>query len=430
VRKVSEQQIMIHPHKNTMRISTQDFQNSFFYVGAGKDFEPLLRFSHFTENFLFTNLFLSLHEVRTYAEQFFEENSEFIEVIENGTYKGFDEKKIFELHPFYKSHLRNYEFIQEHFDAYTNAFRPAIDLDRWVLRYKLRRKGVNRPITLYYFTAEGLASYVALSHNGKYVPRVFCTIETKFLERNNGIAHRFFEQLGSKPMVWVKGSEEALYFKNIKYGRPQFRSVLQPIEPYSEVGMDFIFHWNCEGSFIPNCQDYSSKTTRHCKAFISAETKDHLIGMSLPTTGTKGKIERGSLLNVVQKHHKNNDLTVVVLTWPLHKLTQELPENIVCLYWEDIMRYVSAKSLLARFSDIGDGMEYKKFSMTKSLPSLDTYIESHVKERPSQVIFVPLGLEDEGEILADWLKTKTSDTEFIAVINRPLDCWDLLLEKP
>jgi hypothetical protein len=93
VRKVSEQQIMIHPQKNTMRISTQDFQNSFFYVGAGKDFEPLLRFSHFTENFLFTNLFLSLDEVRTYAEQFFEENSEFIEVIESETHQGFDKKK-------------------------------------------------------------------------------------------------------------------------------------------------------------------------------------------------------------------------------------------------------------------------------------------------------------------------------------------------
>ena len=48
----------------------------------------------------------------------------------------------------------------------------------------------SRPLRLIVFSGDGLASYIALGHDGEYAPKVLCTIQTGFLELPLGIMEK------------------------------------------------------------------------------------------------------------------------------------------------------------------------------------------------------------------------------------------------
>jgi len=402
------------------------FENSFFYIGPGKDFEPLLRFSHMCTNYFFPNLFMSKEEIMDYAERFFNEHQNFLEVLSCDVFDDFKEETFFDLHPSYKQHLADVRFMEHHHQNYKHAFAKAISDPQWMLHYTLKRKGVNRTLHLYYFTSEGLAAYMALSHNGRYTPSIFCTIETKVLERGTGIVEKMFQQLKSYPFCWIKGFEPEEYFSWYDYFYHETTYPLKSNSDYSALASDFIFHWNAEGTYVKSEYDLKTTSRRFCKAFVRKDEAHAISSKTYPEFNGHSKLVRGSLLDIINEYHVSGEKSIVILTRNLYRMAHKIPDGVACLYWEDIMRYYDRDNFLSKYSDLGDGIEKNKYSMSQSLQRLDSYLLEHIKDQPAKVFLIPFGLEDEGILLADWLNKKKEGPAFIAAVHRTMDCIDLL----
>jgi hypothetical protein len=65
--------------------------------------------------------------------------------------------------------------------------------------------------------------------------------------------------------------------------------------------------------------------------------------------------------------------------------------------------------------------------MRDSLVRLDQYLIESRTELLAKIFFIPFGMEDEGVILANWLKEKNGKNTYIATLHRPMDCFDLLV---
>jgi len=404
-----------------MKIPCSSFENSFFYIGPGKDFEPLLRFSHLCTNYFFPNLYLSKEEILDYAERFFKDHQDFLEVVSCDIEDDFSEEICFDLHPSYRQHLAAIQFMEHHHRNYRQSFAPAMNEPPWMIHYTLKRKGVDRIIHLYYFTSEGLAAYVALSHNGRYTPRVFCTVETKVLERGTDIVEKMFRQLNSYPMCWIKGYEPDHYGY---MSAACFRDYMYPLKTgsiYTELGSDFIFRWEAEGSFVGVEQELDKKSRRFCKAFIRKETAEDISQMTYREYADHGMMVRGSLMHIIRKMHEPDENAMVVLSRNLSRFEQHLPSSVSCVYWEDLMLDYDSDNFLSQYNDLGGGIEKSKYSMGASLYRLDQYLKEQVKDQPDKVFFIPFGLEDEGVVLTDWLSRKKEGPAFIAAVHRPLD---------
>ena len=111
-------------------------------------------------------------------------DSDFIEIVSIKEHDNFNELTNFEIHPNYRDHFENAlsVFSEKDKKDYSDSFIPALKEKQWMLEIELKRKGLDRNIKLFYFTGEGLASYIALSHNGLFPPKVVCTIQTGVVE--------------------------------------------------------------------------------------------------------------------------------------------------------------------------------------------------------------------------------------------------------
>ena len=52
-----------------MHIDHQTFERSFFYIGPGFDIQPLLRFTHLCDTFLYPNLYLYRRPVEGWYDE-------------------------------------------------------------------------------------------------------------------------------------------------------------------------------------------------------------------------------------------------------------------------------------------------------------------------------------------------------------------------
>ncbi|MFP7754445.1 hypothetical protein ACLG6S_07295 [Thermodesulfobacteriota bacterium B35] len=253
------------------KITPAVFAKSFFYIGPGYDIEPLLRFTHLTDTFMYVNIYLSLREVlRWYDEQFSLHPD--IEVVEKKVLRDFDETRHFTLHPDYRSHLMRPTFLKAgELEDYLRAFADALELPQWAVIYRLKRKSSGREITLYYLTAEGLASYIALSHNGIYAPRILATIRTNVLEKPHGPLNSFFtDNKARKPKLWIRGFMPDPPVNTDIFGEWEERAwnkALDPVGVFSRQALSFNHRWVCE-KFYP----FDHTRQRYCKGFVTADT--------------------------------------------------------------------------------------------------------------------------------------------------------------
>ena len=245
-------------------ISFKYSTNALFYIAPGFDLEPLWRMSHLCDTFFYANLYYSLDQVLNSVEAQLR-SSEKVELISIHVDKSFDEITHFDLHPEFRSHLNSASRLLSAGEQrdYVNSFVPALKEEQWLITVQLKRKSTGRPITLYYFTGEGLASYVALSKNGKYAPRVLCTIQTGVLERPNGLMTRLLKKFDQKPLLWIRGFEETQSFDT-------YSNAFATDELYNQVGLDFIDDWVVPVSYLGFYSDYPTK--RFCKGFITQDT--------------------------------------------------------------------------------------------------------------------------------------------------------------
>lgn len=385
-----------------MKITHEQFQESFYYIAPGKDFEPLLRFSHECRCFLYANLLLTKADVLGYIERFFTENP-FLELEKQTVCDDFDEITHFELHPDYRAHLKKGGQLfggREGYSDYRNAFAPALKKEQWMIKLDFRNKRLNRPMALYYFTGEGLASYILLSQNGAYAPKVLATVQTGVLEsKSDGTMSRLFELADKHPSQWIRGFERSDLFR---HGR-KYNDALDADPVFNTVGMDFAFKWNVEGSFVDG--EYpKSPSIRFCKSFITEQYAGENLARPFKDFG-RNAVAYGDLYELAAKDDVSKTLVITTRHFDADRL--RLSGGVNLLLWEDIL-----KNLYPWKS---------KFSLKQSLKELTALLKSTDAEK---VFFVPFGMEDEGELLAEFL-SKEYRPRVIVVVNRPLDYRDL-----
>ena len=107
-------------------ITKEIFNNSFYYIGPGFDFEPLSRFSHLCNTFIYANLWYTKSEVLKNIKLELE-NNDYLQIESVIEHKNFDELSFFEFDPNYKKQFKQMLdcFSDYEKDMYFNAFREA-----------------------------------------------------------------------------------------------------------------------------------------------------------------------------------------------------------------------------------------------------------------------------------------------------------------
>lgn len=374
-------------------ISFKSFPNSLFYIAPGFDFEPLWRMSHLCDTFFYANLYYSLDQVLNSIELQLR-SSEKVELISIAVDKSFDEITHFDLHPEFRSHLNSASRLLSAGEQrdYVNSFVPALKEEQWLITVQLKRKSTGRPITLYYFTGEGLASYVALSKNGKYAPRVLCTIQTGVLERPNGLMTRLLMKFDKKPLLWIRGFEETQSFDT-------YSNAFATDELYNQVGLDFIDDWVVPVSYLGFYSD--NPTKRYCKGFITQDTYNE--NAAIEQIGiNKHSLHFNGIQNLIWNEEKRSTLFISKKTHL--QLEYELKQCDDISHWESCFetwqKKVDSKTCIDFLRKIDDLKKYKEIHL------------------------IPLGLEDEGELFKQFL-TESRNAIFHIYLHRPMDYYDL-----
>jgi hypothetical protein len=376
-----------------MKLSFQDFPNSCFYIGPGFDLEPLWRMSNLCDTFFYANLFYSLEEVeKSIREQL--ASSKHVKLDSFELDESFDETTHFNLDSNFQSHLRRAAALltPEELNDYNASFVPALRKSQWCISIGLTRICTGKKMKLFYFTGEGLASYVALSKNGRYAPRVLCTIQLGVLERPNGIMTRLLSSFAEKPLMWVRGFEKAFNFDD-------FSDAFSRDNLYSHIGMDFSNDWIVPASYFASFSGVKSK--RFCKGFITESTfTDH---------NEQNKVE-------IKGHHIHWD-GIENIKWDSSERSALFISKSVYERFKDDLIHINDVSFwencIPFYSKSTTAIDCVRF--LREIDSLKKYAVIHVQ---------PIGLEDEGEIYSRFLEEGCNGTMHLYV-SRPLDFFEL-----
>ncbi len=381
-----------------------------FYAASGKDIEPLLRFSNICDTFIFSNLYMSFEEVHGFLHRALEEHP-LLEIEDEHVDHNFDESTHFELSPDYCRHLASVDGLPTPFlEDYKRTFTQAQAEPQWMITLRLRRRDLGRRIMLHYFTSESLATYILLSHNGRHVPKMLVTVETKVLEMDNDLVPALFRHLGSRPPLWLKG------FQAQRDWDPSLGmdgdGVLRITEAYPHIGMDCIGSWLAEGEWMGAWgNDTMAVSGRICRVVATDEAVQQVQGHPFGSFGDH-RIMQGDLFEIVAKEAHPGDWLVATGRLLARRATCG-GTRFKSVKWEDILAGKPQRMT-------------GKTMMDESLRALENALTDAARqgELPGQVFLLPLGMEDQGALLADFLKVFKL-THLCVVVRRPFDLVDL-----
>jgi hypothetical protein len=349
--------------------------------------------SHLCDTFFYVNLKYSLEQVKNSIQAQLQKSKK-VEIVSIEIDESFNEITHFDLHYQYQNHLRQaFQFLNpQEKSEYNSKFIPEQFENKWLITVKLRRQSTGHLITLYYFTGEGLASYVALSSNGKYAPRVLCTIQTGGLERPNGVLTRLLQNFEQRPMLWIRGFEET-------HNYASYSNAFATDTLYNQIGLDFIDEWIVPESYLGFKSD--NPTKRFCKGFITQNTHDensaiHHIVIDKHTVHFDGiqniewNTEKRSALFISKKTHS--------------KFSSELHKCDDFTFWENCLD-----------SRVKLNNSKVCIDFLRKIDSLNKYSDIH---------FIPFGMEDEGKLFKEFFK-ENLNAEFHMYLHRPMDFYDL-----
>lgn len=368
-------------------------EQSFYYIAAGYDWQPMMRFSNLATTFYYANLGYSKQQVLRRLQSDLA-GSPFLRITSIKEHDDFREEDYFNMHTAYRSHMQSAlsTLTSQEQQDYAKVFLPFVDEKQWLLEVQLERVGLNRTITLYYFTGEGLASYVALSHNGQFPPKILCTVETKVLEYANTLMQRFLRPSQNLPLMWVRGKEEVY-----KYDRTQ--SIGQD-KLYSQKGMGFYFPWQVQGSY-EHYIEQDILTNRVCVGNITDDTLQEIQRSAFKTYANGNSIKQGLIQDILPGVISKK--TLVMVPRVLEQFLPKDQELLSVSFWDDLYP------------------AYTKISMVQSL----NFIREALKHRNFEEVYFNLyGFEDEG-VLVDALLQETHSAKLCAVVKDPMDLYEL-----
>ncbi len=376
-------------------LSFEKFPNSLYYIAPGFDFEPLWRMSHLCDTFFYANLYYTLDKVQTSIYNQLQ-NSKNVEIVSLEIDERFDETTHFDLHPNFRKHFKEASSLLSPTEqrGYINTFVPALHESQWMITVKLRRKSTDRIITLFYFTGEGLASYVALSKNGASAPRVICTIQSGILERPNGLMSRLLNSFEKKPLLWIRGFEETS-------DKWLYSDAFNEDNLYNHVGLDFIHEWIVPASYLGFYEDAPSR--RFCKGFITQQTFDE--NLQIPKVNVNNHVIHFNGIENIQWRN-NND----------HRSALFIFKNV----------YAPFETILDKCDDVSFWEEclYPSFRKDSSKECIDFLRKIDSLNKYKEIHFIPFGMEDEGKLYQDFFN-ENHNAQFHMYLHRPMDFYDL-----
>jgi len=380
------------------KITSSLFQKSVFNIGAGKDLNPLIRFAHYSDVFIYTNLYLDFDEIFSWYKNNFMSHPDFelvsTEVIEDDAYQ-----HVFEPGANQGLFVRPvYPFDAEFFMRnYTHVFQHATRELNWLAYFEVRFKPLNKILKLYYCNGEGLATYLRLSDSGKYACRVMVTVQTGVLEYPKQEMDKFFARY-TAPKIWVRGYEPAWE----RFGRALFASGF-----FGKEGMGFNHHWTV-GKYNPNTLD-----TRFCKGFITNDTYQALaLRPKVEEWNANHTLVRGSLQNSPML--KDGDW--LVLSTNLFRFPETLPAKVEVIYWENL---VGSKRWYGTEKACSSGAREQLAALGKKLAGIQL-------DPDQRVHVLPFCLESEMEVYRSEMESLPFKT--VTYGMHPLDftSWDEL----
>lgn len=380
----------------SVKITTKVFENSLVYIGAGYDFEPLLRLTNITQSFIYINLYLTKSEVERELHRIFT-SSYLFEIIDKSECCDVAANSIFELDENYVNSLSNPDFMTpSEARDYLSVFEEAMSEPSWLLCYTIKRKDMDKMIKLYYFTAEGLATYAALSHNGKFAPKILCTIQTGVLEHPGGLMEKLLIRANKQPLLWIRGFEPS--FDSYECWHRGEMTTLFEKGSYCKTGIVFNGVWTAFWSY-----QNQMTITRHCKGFMTQDGYEKVARMKLKPGFFENK--NSLFMGSIEKNTANisdDDVLIIPCSIPA-----ELFVDCEIIYWEDVL----------------DNQEIDFLSCKDQFRKLaEALLSNHIKEN-AVVHIVPYCYEDQSleyHASLDDIPNKT-----ITYAKYPMDFFDL-----
>ena len=191
-------------------LSNTDFRSSFFYPASGTDLQPLWRMSHLTRTFIYVTGTLaspdqyikSLRQKLAEGEHRWPGGLSLDEVAE--LKKGDIEAGPVVAPPGGFPRNQEADFVRLNAEF---ARRPS-----WGLTLRLTRRigpAVERTLLLHVIAGEGLSTYIALSHGGRFAPTILATIQQGNFEHPQGLMSQALRAWGHGSSTWGRDLQDA-----------------------------------------------------------------------------------------------------------------------------------------------------------------------------------------------------------------------------
>ncbi|RTY35932.1 hypothetical protein EKD02_09005 [Chlorobium phaeovibrioides] len=377
-----------------------------YYPAAGTDIQAILRFSHLTDTILAPTT--SRYLTRQRQEDLFKAkcntlNSffgkpllELVDVVDLDSYFE-DEAK----------YLTGAEdiFSKEEQAVYMRAFMPLVpkrlSATKFVFKRTLGR--TERKVNWIHTSTEGIATLAVIFKRTGALPEIFCTIQTGNLEYPYSILLRIIKKIGTYPEIWVRGFWPTKAWSRIP---------IQSFPPYKHIAQDY-GNWNSSlGITTLNHEDNSSDhTPKHScvRAFtrepLELPSKHRTLQSSLNPNrrltieygniiDQAGRFD-GSIISERMNHTGMHAATHMATTW--ETLSGRNPEGM-----------------------------FPALTFLESLEAAGTYA---MKEGLRNLAVTPMGYEDEGISIQEYLDASDKPVDITVFLMRPLDYISLCAES-
>ena len=401
-----------------MSLTTEQFRRSFFYAGSGTDLQPLLRFSALTDTFIYVCADEDLTPecvTASIAEKVANLNA----VHPNSLALTGPPVPIHlrdlehEVPRRWQTHLRR-PFAENVRDTFSRFDAP----ENWGLEFSFVRQlgWTQRPLRLLFLSGEALATYLALSRNGRCPPTIFCAIQTGELDYGDGVMAQFFAHHEQIPDLWVRGVWLPRHQDECFKGR--LARVLTGTTPFPHFAQTYD-NWDSRlGSLAIPCGHRGENEMDTCivRAFAS-----HPLWLPLAThfshlTPTYSAVR--VLYRRLEPAKWAKFDAVFASQRMVNRWTQEAGEKLPA-------------KVRALLPSMRRGAHPQLHTITLSLSDALEQVRCAAAEAGARnVALVATGFEDEGTVLRDWARLRPRNFRLDVFAAEPLDFADLRGWRP
>ncbi|MFM8449866.1 MAG: hypothetical protein ACKOAY_07145 [Haliscomenobacter sp.] len=179
-------------------------EHSVYYAGPGIDLQPLLRFGDLSDLFIYVNLCVPKEDIIRLitgaSATIAEETQELLTLVSVEELTPPNEEPFFLRSPVPF-------FISEDVQSYQETVDASKDFPVYLLHFtfRLHLNGEHKPLHLYYFMGEGIATYDEWYARQAVAPQIFISIQTGSLEYPGFFSDKMFSLHKQIPKVWVRG---------------------------------------------------------------------------------------------------------------------------------------------------------------------------------------------------------------------------------